>query len=126
MSGAGGGDVEDDFPACAGEVVGPVVMADDDAAVLRIAAGGDEGAAMFADAGGDGDAFTLFHFVVVVREFHPLIHGDEIDGVELGSLLRSGRRRCLGFLVGIRRGCATRTLSGRGCGVRSSCAARRG
>ena len=44
---AGGGpDVEDDVPARAVEVAGPVVVGDHRPAVARVAAGGDEGAAL--------------------------------------------------------------------------------
>ncbi len=30
-------------------------------------------------------AFALFHFVVVIGKFHPLVHGDEVYGVEFGA-----------------------------------------
>jgi CheY-like chemotaxis protein len=46
MPTARGPEVEDDVPAGAGGVVGPVVVAHDDAAVFRVAARGDERAAI--------------------------------------------------------------------------------
>src|SRR5205814_2976355 len=50
----GGGDIEDDVPALTGRKAAPVVVANDDAAVFGVAAGGGERAAMVAGPGGVG------------------------------------------------------------------------
>ena len=41
-----GNDVENDAPARARNEAGPVVVSDDDLVIFRVAAGGDEGAAI--------------------------------------------------------------------------------
>src|ERR1017187_4374268 len=54
-----GHDIEDDVPALAGLIAGPVVVPDNHAAVLGVAAGGHEGAAMLGRGRGRGKVVLL-------------------------------------------------------------------
>ena len=78
-----GNDVEDDAPARAGKVAGPVVVGDDDPAIPGVAAGGDEGAAI---AGAD-EAGAFARFLLI--EHGNVVVGDLFGGVQRDDVLRS-------------------------------------
>ena len=80
----GRADVEDDVPAGAFEVPGPVVVRDDRPAVPGVAAGGHEGAALVGGAG----AAVRVQLGGVVAELDAGVQGDHVPEVDTSSRRR--------------------------------------
>ena len=93
-------DVEDDVPARARDVAGPVVVADDDPAVPGVAAGGDERAAV-ARARPERPVLVVSHGVVA--ELDARVQRDDVPQVHLHAAPRRRRRRSPGSPRGTRR-----------------------
>ncbi len=82
----GGDDVEDDGPALAFHVGGPVAVGDDDLAILGGGAGGDEGAAAARGYQSRGAGFALLLQEpgdVVVGDLEVGVEGDDVEDVDV-------------------------------------------
>ena len=111
----GGSDVEDDRPALAIQVARPVIVRDDDFAILGIAAGGHEGAAMLGrDQRGGVLRGVLFVVLLdVVLPLHRGIQRNHVPDIELHALRVRRRRRCPATPRGTRARCAATSWCGR-------------